>query len=73
MLCFVLFFDILMLFYFLDAGKLLENIRVSFGLGIAMKLGRMARLELNYCFPFSYQEGDGVNPGVQFGIGVQFV
>ena len=34
-----------------DFNKVTENFRLSYGLGIALKLGGIARLELNYCVP----------------------
>nr|CAH7753791.1 unnamed protein product [Callosobruchus chinensis] len=52
---------------------LLTNLRLSYGLGIALRLGNMARLEVNYCFPHHYDKNDQTQPGVQFGIGVQFL
>lgn len=52
---------------------LAANVRISYGLGLALRLGNMARVEVNYCFPYMYEKGDQVHPGIQFGIGVQFV
>ncbi|KAJ8972153.1 hypothetical protein NQ314_000379 [Rhamnusium bicolor] len=49
------------------------NMRLSYGLGVALRLGNMARLEVNYCFPHSFDKGDQTHPGIQFGIGVQFL
>ncbi|KAK4878105.1 hypothetical protein RN001_010611 [Aquatica leii] len=49
------------------------NIRAAYGVGLAMRLGQMARVEINYCFPYKFQESDLAQPGVQFGIGVQFL
>ncbi|KAJ8916606.1 hypothetical protein NQ315_000251 [Exocentrus adspersus] len=49
------------------------NMRLSYGLGVALRLGNMARLEVNYCFPYSFDKGDQTHAGVQFGIGVQFL
>ncbi|XP_019869907.1 sorting and assembly machinery component 50 homolog [Aethina tumida] len=60
-----------------DSGSLLEtlqkNARVSWGLGIALRLGNMARLEVNYCFPLIFSKSDHTQPGVQFGVGVRFL
>lgn len=57
-----------------DLLELLKhNTRVSYGLGVALRLGNMARLEVNYCFPYRFDKGDQTHPGVQFGIGVQFL
>lgn len=50
-----------------------NNMRVSYGLGVALRLGNMARLEVNYCFPHKFDKGDQTHPGVQFGIGVHFL
>ena len=51
---------------------LAANVRISYGLGIALRLGNMARVEVNYCFPHTFERGDQTHPGIQFGIGVQF-
>lgn len=50
-----------------------QNMRIAYGLGIAMKLGEIARVELNYCIPHSYQRTDFINKGLQFGIGFDFL
>nr|BAN20539.1 conserved hypothetical protein [Riptortus pedestris] len=50
-----------------------DQIRVAAGLGIAVKLGTMARAELNYCFPLKAGASDGKVEGVQFGIGIDFL
>ncbi|CAH0549617.1 unnamed protein product [Brassicogethes aeneus] len=61
----------------LDDSNLLstiqKNMRVSYGLGLALRLGNMARLEVNYCFPLTFDKGDHTQSGVQFGIGVKFL
>ncbi|KAF5929568.1 hypothetical protein HPG69_006290 [Diceros bicornis minor] len=38
--------------------KLAECIRWSYGAGIVLRLGNIARLELNYCVPMGVQTGD---------------
>ncbi|KAG2459920.1 SAM5A protein, partial [Polypterus senegalus] len=38
--------------------KLAECIRWSYGAGIVLRLGNIARLELNYCIPMGVQSGD---------------
>ncbi|XP_023342302.1 sorting and assembly machinery component 50 homolog A [Eurytemora carolleeae] len=43
------------------------------GLGLAVKLGGIARIELNYCIPIKASRGDKVTPGLQFGVGVNFL
>lgn len=47
--------------------------RFSVGAGLLVKLGQKARLEFNYCLPFSSHAGDRLNQGFQFGVGVNFV
>lgn len=39
-------------------NELRENIRIAYGLGVAVRIGQMARIELNYCIPLAYQRGD---------------
>ncbi|KAK3920234.1 Sorting and assembly machinery component 50-like protein [Frankliniella fusca] len=50
-----------------------QNMRLAYGLGIAMKLGDIARVELNYCLPHLHQRTDAINKGLQFGIGFDFL
>lgn len=38
--------------------RLAECIRWSYGAGIVLRLGNIARLELNYCVPMGVQSGD---------------
>lgn len=54
-------------------NKQQEEMRLAVGLGIAVKLGSMARAELNYCFPLKAGGTDGKVEGVQFGIGIDFL
>ncbi|XP_016118671.1 sorting and assembly machinery component 50 homolog A-like, partial [Sinocyclocheilus grahami] len=49
-------------------SKLAECIRWSYGAGIVLRLGNIARLELNYCIPMGVQRGDRICDGVQFGV-----
>lgn len=59
---------------YLDQLKQLqENIRWSYGAGILLKIGRVARFELNYCVPKSAQPTDSIVSGMQFGVGVSFL
>jgi outer membrane protein insertion porin family len=51
----------------------LRGLRLSYGLGVAFKLGGIARVELNYCVPVRSDRSDRPAPGLQFGIGVNFV
>uniref|UniRef100_A0AAZ3SSQ0 POTRA domain-containing protein n=1 Tax=Oncorhynchus tshawytscha TaxID=74940 RepID=A0AAZ3SSQ0_ONCTS len=53
--------------------RLAECIRWSYGAGIVLRLGNIARLELNYCIPMGVQSGDRICDGVQFGAGIRFL
>lgn len=53
--------------------QIVDNIRIAYGVGIAIRLGQMARVELNYCFPHQFDRTDLPQQGVQFGIGIQFL
>ncbi|XP_054898056.1 sorting and assembly machinery component 50 homolog A isoform X1 [Poeciliopsis prolifica] len=53
--------------------KLAECIRWSYGLGIVLRLGNIARVELNYCIPMGVQSGDRICDGFQFGAGIRFL
>lgn len=55
------------------ADKIVQDTRLVTGVGVALRLGQMARVELNYCFPVWFQDTDSFVKGVQFGIGVQFL
>lgn len=46
---------------------------MSLGLGLALRLGQLARVEFNYVIPKVYQAEDIPFPGFQFGIGLQFL
>jgi len=41
-----------------NLSALAETIRLSYGAGIVLRLGGIARLELNYCVPVRTQKGD---------------
>jgi len=56
-----------------DIDMITQDFRFSYGLGLAIKLGGIARIELNYCIPVKASRGDKVNPGLQFGVGVKFL
>lgn len=49
-----------------------ENVRCAIGGGIAMKLGNIARIELNLVTPLLFMRSD-VLQQFQFGIGVQYL
>ncbi|CAH0404388.1 unnamed protein product [Chilo suppressalis] len=48
-------------------------VRVSVGAGVALRLGRAARLELNYCVPVRSLPSDQPAAGLQFGVAAQFL
>lgn len=56
-----------------NIDEMVQNFRLTYGLGLAFKLGGIARIELNYCVPLRTQAGDKPNPGIQFGVGVEFL
>lgn len=56
-----------------NVDRAVQNFRLSYGLGLAFKLGGVARIELNYCVPLRTQRGDKPAPGLQFGVGVDFL
>ncbi|OWF52048.1 sorting and assembly machinery component 50 homolog [Mizuhopecten yessoensis] len=53
--------------------QLSEEFRLAYGVGVVLKLGNIARMELNYVVPVRVFNGDCVNPGIQFGVGVTFL
>lgn len=50
-----------------------HNMRLAYGIGIALRLGQIARVELNYCVPVFAQKYDHICPGVQLGVGLSFL
>jgi len=56
-----------------DLEQVTQDFRLSYGLGLAVKLGGVARIELNYCLPVKASRGDKPAPGLQFGVGVHFL
>ncbi|KAH3857700.1 sorting and assembly machinery component 50 homolog [Dreissena polymorpha] len=50
-----------------------NSLRLSYGLGVVLRLGSLARLELNYVLPVWKQAGDSASPGVQLGVGISFL
>lgn len=55
-----------------NAGQLLNDFRLSAGLGIVIKLFKYGRLEINYCLPIKFSQTDSLNPGLQIGFGMSF-
>lgn len=55
---------------FADDGlqALIHQARLACGIGLALRLGHFARLEINYCLPTWVQEGDRSVQGIQIGI-----
>lgn len=51
----------------------MEKHRLSYGVGLMLKLGNAARIELNYCIPMKSERGDRPLHGVQLAVGVQFL
>lgn len=51
---------------------LTSGIRLSCGLGVAIRLGKNARFEFNYCLPIWFQQTDKLVRGIQFGVGIYF-
>ncbi|KAG8299011.1 sorting and assembly machinery component 50 [Homalodisca vitripennis] len=49
--------------------SLLHQARLAYGIGLALRLGHFARVEVNYCFPMWTQDGDRAVHGVQIGLG----
>ncbi|XP_043239282.1 sorting and assembly machinery component 50 homolog [Amphibalanus amphitrite] len=56
-----------------NAQILVSGLRLAYGIGVSMRLGEIARLELNYCVPTRLQKGDRPVHGLQFGVGVSFL
>ena len=59
------------------AGSLLPSkdstVRLSVGGGVVMRLGSIARLEINYAVPLKMNASDSHRQGFQFGVGMHFV
>ncbi|XP_060068746.1 sorting and assembly machinery component 50 homolog [Ylistrum balloti] len=53
--------------------QLSNEFRLAYGAGLVLKLGNIARMELNYVVPVRVMNGDCVNPGIQFGVGMTFL
>jgi len=56
-----------------NVDEAIRNFRMSYGLGIVMSLGGIARVELNYCYPLRAQRSDKIAPGLQVGVGLDFL
>ncbi|XP_071477072.1 sorting and assembly machinery component 50 homolog B-like [Diadema antillarum] len=53
--------------------RLRQDFRWGYGAGLVLRIGSIARLELNYCVPKSAQASDSISQGIQFGVGVNFL
>jgi len=53
-------------------ASLLERRRWAAGAGLVIRIGQIARLEMNYCIPMGVESGDRVCHGLQFGLGVVY-
>lgn len=51
----------------------LGEVRAAWGAGVCVRLGRLARLELNYVMPLCAQPRDRHICGMQFGVGANFL
>ncbi|XP_070553944.1 sorting and assembly machinery component 50 homolog B-like [Ptychodera flava] len=56
-----------------NLDRMLETLRWSYGAGLVFRLGKIARLELNYCIPMRAANTDKINEGFQFGVGINFL
>ncbi|CAH1399633.1 unnamed protein product [Nezara viridula] len=56
---------------FFDEQK--NNLRIAAGLGFVLKLGSMARVELNLVYPIKAGESDNPVTGLQIGVGGDFL
>lgn len=56
-----------------ELNKMVREARWSYGLGLMMMIGGIARLEVNYCIPRNAKASDGLNPGLQVGVGMNFL
>lgn len=50
-----------------------QNLRIAAGLGFVLKLGNMARIELNLVYPVKAGESDNPVTGLQIGVGGDFL
>jgi len=52
---------------------MLETNRLSAGFGLIYTVNDTLRFEVNYVFPLKQMAGDACAPGIQFGVGVDFL
>ena len=56
-----------------NVDEAIRNFRLSYGIGLVMSLGGIARVEINYCCPLRAQKGDRLAHGLQVGVGMDFL
>ena len=56
-----------------NVDEAIRNFRLSYGIGLVMSLGGIARVEVNYCCPLRAQKGDRLAHGLQVGVGMDFL
>lgn len=49
-------------------STVVRDMRLSYGVGLAVNVAGLARVEVNYCLPLLHRRGDRLQPGMQFGI-----
>ena len=56
----------------ISTNSLLQNVRLSTGVGLVMSFGSKLRLEIGYCIPLESQPEDKQQSGLQFGVGINY-
>ena len=56
-----------------DFADMVINLLTAKSSELSILLNCIPRIELNYCIPVKAQRGDRMAPGLQFGIGVDFL
>lgn len=73
------FANLFRLHLFMNCGKTdsfnfdANNLASSIGVGMALRMGERARIEFNYCEPFTKKNSQYFKKGFQFGIGFDFI
>lgn len=73
------FANLFRLHLFMNCGKTdsfsldANNVASSVGVGMALRMGERARIEFNYCEPFTKKNSQYFKKGFQFGIGFDFI
>lgn len=53
-------------------GELINSSRTAAGFGLVLH-NDVGRIEANFCIPLKFQAGDVPKPGLQFGLGINFL